>query len=237
MPSAHDERGSETVLDDPIGASLRTSHASSAIVRDGLSRYPADVAPFVSIAAGTVAAAGRDTIAKGETTFGIGGAPPAWQGWAVSQLGAILQMTCDVPIEAPPEGRIVPLGPEHETRVLELAALVYPHYFRRRTTRLGRYFGVLEGDRLLAMAGERMGMPGHREISAVCTHPSALGRGLARSLVAFLVNDLLAHGQRPFLHVSPSNVRARELYERLGFRVRAELPFWSLARPDDDRRP
>jgi len=45
---------------------------------------------------------------------------------------------------------------------------------------LGRYFGVIENGRLAAMAGERMGMPGFREVSAVCTHPDFLGRGLAQ---------------------------------------------------------
>ena len=82
-----------------------------------------------------------------------------------------------------------------------------------------------------AMIGERMGMPGFREISAVCTHPEWVGRGLARRLLAFLTNDLLERGDTPFLHVSPAHERAWRLYERCGYRIRAALPFCALTRP------
>ena len=34
----------------------------------------------------------------------------------------------------------------------------------------------------------------------------------------------------PFLHVSHENVRARQLYEQLGYRHRRDIPFWSLYR-------
>jgi predicted GNAT family acetyltransferase len=95
---------------------------------------------------------------------------------------------------------------------------------------LGRYFGIFDSGRLAAMAGERMGMPGFREISAVCTHPDFLGRGLARQLVAFLGNDIFAGGSTPFLHVSPQNERAKRLYEQNGYRVRKEMPFASYTR-------
>ncbi|MGH8146497.1 MAG: GNAT family N-acetyltransferase [Rhodanobacteraceae bacterium] len=37
----------------------------------------------------------------------------------------------------------------------------------------------------------------------------------------------------PFLHVSPANARAKALYERLGYRLRREIPFWSLRRARD----
>lgn len=55
--------------------------------------------------------------------------------------------------------------------------------------------------------GERMGMLGAREISAVCTHPDFGGRGLACRLLAFLSNELLARGELPFF-ASQSDQRA-----------------------------
>jgi predicted GNAT family acetyltransferase len=73
-------------------------------------------------------------------------------------------------------------------------------------------------------------MPGLREISAVCTHPERAGRGLARRLLAFASNDLLARGETPFLHVSPANTRAWQLYEKNRYRHRIDVPFWSLRR-------
>ena len=68
------------------------------------------------------------------------------------------------------------------------------------------------------------------KVSAVCTHPDFVGRGLARHLLAFLSNDILKGGALPFLHVSPKNERALELYRRNGYRVRAEPRFSALRR-------
>ena len=125
---------------------------------------------------------------------------------------------------------IVPLGEAHRADVLALTALVYPHYFRPRTMELGRYFGMYLGGRLAAMIGERLGTETHTEMSAICTHPDFAGRGLASRLTAFLTNETLARGHSPFLHVSFENPRAKALYERLGYRLRRTIPFWSLRR-------
>jgi predicted GNAT family acetyltransferase len=67
-------------------------------------------------------------------------------------------------------------------------------------------------------------------MSAICTHPDFNGQGYARRLTAQLGNDTLASGRSPFLHVSQRNVRAKALYERLGYRLRRTIPFWSLRR-------
>jgi predicted GNAT family acetyltransferase len=56
------------------------------------------------------------------------------------------------------------------------------------------------------------------EISGVCTHPDAQGRGLARRLTQKLIHRQLQRGETPFLHVMSDNRGARSLYERLGFR-------------------
>jgi predicted GNAT family acetyltransferase len=95
---------------------------------------------------------------------------------------------------------------------------------------LGRYFGIYQDGRLAAMIGERLGTDEHQEMSAICTHPDFNGRGHARRLTAWLSNDTLARGRTPFLHVSHENVRAKHLYEQLGYRVRRDIPFWSLRR-------
>jgi predicted GNAT family acetyltransferase len=89
---------------------------------------------------------------------------------------------------------------------------------------LGMFVGVRERGRLLAMAGERMWIGDHREVSAVCTHPEAQGRGFARVLVARVVNEMLRLGQTPFLHVESGNARAIRTYEGLGFVKRREFP-------------
>lgn len=83
---------------------------------------------------------------------------------------------------------------------------------------LGDCFGIFDGDRLVAMAGERVHAPPYREISGVATDPAWQGRGLARRLMLKLVRRQLARGETPFLHVMRSNEQAHALYLRMGFR-------------------
>jgi len=216
-------------LDDPIRGALATQHAALAQRHGHALRYPRDVAPFLGFD-GPLAAESLDALVDGPTYL-LGPRPDVPAGWEVDDLGGCLQMVCERPVATQPADAPTPLvTSRHREQVLELTALVYPHYFRTRTVELGRYFGVFEGDRLAAMIGERMALPGKREISAVCTHPDFLGRGLARRLLVWLANELHARGEQPFLHVAPANVRAVRLYEQNGFRVRTELPFLSLTR-------
>ena len=49
-------------------------------------------------------------------------------------------------------------------------------------------------------------------------------------LVATLTNDILDAGEVPFLHVSHENNRAKQLYEHLGYRFRADIPLVSAVR-------
>jgi predicted GNAT family acetyltransferase len=72
------------------------------------------------------------------------------------------------------------------------------------------------------MAGERMQLPGHVELSAISVHPDARGRRVGTAVTQHLARSALARGQIPFLHVFPDNP-AVALYQRLGFRERARL--------------
>ena len=101
--------------------------------------------------------------------------------------------------------------------MVALAELTEPGPFRTGTSSLGRFFGIFEGARLLAMAGERMHLPGLREVSAVCAHPDARGRGYARTVMIEVINDILSRGETPFLHVFAANEPAIRVYRTLGF--------------------
>jgi len=107
--------------------------------------------------------------------------------------------------------------------MVELAKLTEPGPFRKRTSELGAFFGIFENDRLLAMTGQRMHVPGFTEVSAVCTHPDARGRGYARTLIATVMRDILAQNRTPFLHVFAHNTSAIRVYEALGFTQRRVL--------------
>ena len=83
--------------------------------------------------------------------------------------------------------------------------------------------GVRVDGRLVAMAGQRMRLPGLIEVSAVCTDPAHLGRGHAARPVTAQLARILGGGAGAFLPVRADNARAIALYQRLGFRVRREF--------------
>jgi ribosomal protein S18 acetylase RimI-like enzyme len=220
-------------LDNPFWASLRSRHRDLARCVGDVARYPANYAPFLGVAnAGVDAAAALATLVEaGETTLLLGVAPRLPDdGWRLVSEGPLAQMICTAPIPLVDGPPVIELTDAHRADALALTALVYPHYFRPRTMELGRYFGIYRDGRLAAMIGERLGMEAYQEISAVCTHPDFTGHGYARRLVALLSNDNLERGRTPFLHVSHANHRALQLYERIGYRHRRDIDFWSLCR-------
>jgi GNAT superfamily N-acetyltransferase len=123
----------------------------------------------------------------------------------------------------------VRLGPEHVPQMTAMAALTRPGPFADRPMEIGEWYGILEGDRLVAMAGERLHSGELREISGVCTLPDQQGRGYARRLTDAVIRSQLARGLTPFLHVASANARARGLYERMGFAVVHEAPMRVIA--------
>jgi predicted GNAT family acetyltransferase len=116
----------------------------------------------------------------------------------------------------------VRLGAEHAAQALALAQLTKPGPFGLRTIELGDYFGLFEGERLIAMAGERMFAARFREISGVCTDPGFQGRGLARRLMIKLIRRQMARDETPFLHVMRGNSGALRLYQKMGFKIYRE---------------
>jgi predicted GNAT family acetyltransferase len=124
-----------------------------------------------------------------------------------------------------------PLGDADAAEMLALATLTEPGPFLARTHAMGRFVGVRENGRLLAMAGERFRPEGWTEVSGVCTHPEARGRGLARALSASVTARIQARGEQAFLHAWQTNTAAIRLYESLGFVQRCEVDVAVLEKP------
>ena len=227
----------DSALDNPFWSSLRSIHRGLAIGGGDAARYPSDFALFLGVANADVDAdeAVAPLLAPAETVLLLGVLPKLSGAWQLETFRPLAQMIRDEPLERVDGPDIVALDETHRADVLALTALVYPHYFRPRTMELGRYFGIYVPDasghvRLAAMIGERLGTDTHVEMSAICTHPDFTGRGYARRLTAFLTNDTLERGRTPFLHVSYGNPQAKSLYERMGYRLRRDIPFWALRR-------
>ena len=119
--------------------------------------------------------------------------------------------------------------------MMELTELTKPGPFAKRTRELGTYLGIRIDGKLIAMAGERLKVPGYTEVSAICTHPDHTGRGHARVLTTEIMRRILDRGEAPFLHVRQDNFRAIELYERLGFRCRVVRYHAVLRREDNEK--
>lgn len=118
---------------------------------------------------------------------------------------------------------IVELGVADSDEMIALTALTKPGPFDKRTHELGTYLGIRREGKLVAMAGERLKIPGYTEVSAVCTHPEHTGRGYARVLMTEVMQRILGRGETPFLHVREDNLNAIALYHKLGFTERMLL--------------
>jgi len=122
-----------------------------------------------------------------------------------------------------------------EADVADMTALVdltEPGPFEARTIELGTYLGVRDGGELIAMAGQRVRIDGHTEISAVCTRPDHRGKGLAGLLVDVLVDEIHGRGDVPFLNTGSSNTVAISRYLSLGFEIRRQVEVLGLISPD-----
>ncbi len=146
--------------------------------------------------------------------------------------GPLLQMehTGEIP-KASTNAEILTMSASDVEEMTALVELTKPGPFSPRTIEMGAYLGIRNNGRLVAMAGERLHLPGYVEISAVCTHPDFLGKGYAGALVRVLIEQIHARLERPFLHVRPDNTRAIALYRHLGFSDRKLLHLLVLRRP------
>lgn len=157
-----------------------------------------------------------------------GDAPP---GWEVKVEAPLTTMAwAGGPAPDAPTASPVTLNAEHLPAILDLVARTKPGPFGPGNLALGHYIGRFEGERLVAMAGERLHAGTLREVSAVCTDPAMQGRGLAGDLVRAIVREQLARGEVPFLHVMAANTGAIALYRKLGFEVVRTVPVRVVAR-------
>ncbi len=144
-------------------------------------------------------------------------------GLEVRRVAVCAQMVAAHPLAADPGFRFEDLTEADAEQMLALATLTQPGPFYQATHRLGRFVGIKQDGRLVAMAGERLQPPGFTEVSGVCTHPDHRGRGYAGRLMRVVSGRIVARGETPFLHAYASNAGAIGLYESLGFVTRCHM--------------
>jgi ribosomal protein S18 acetylase RimI-like enzyme len=213
-------------LDNPIFNALGTCQAHFAESYGVLRRFPAEVTTLGGFpdpnAEGFAAMRGLLAAGGGLVLFLPKRITPP-EGLEIMTEGALLQMILENDARLEPNRKLydfIELGEADVPEMVELATLTKPGPFATRTREMGTYLGIRKDGKLVAMAGERLKLPGYTEISAVCTHPEHLGHGYAGFLMTILAERIRGRGEVPILHVRAENTRAVPLYERLGFRHR-----------------
>lgn len=214
----------DTMLDNPVWWSLSSFHRNIALTRGTALAMQEPLGPF---AAGTGHSADdiNDLVSlvrhrqapaltmSRDLPFGLDIAPSA--------LGVQL-LAADLAAPGFDPG-IEDLTPADACEIFDLAQRTRPGPFERRTCELGEFIGIKRGGVLIAMAGQRMKLPGYTEISAVCVDRAYRSRGFGAALVLDMAARIMAQGHRPFLHTYADNKTAIALYERLGFRIRTDV--------------
>jgi ribosomal protein S18 acetylase RimI-like enzyme len=212
-------------LDNVIWKALTTTDARFAESYGSARRFPHEVT-----ALGAFSGRGQEGFESVSGLLPAGGSvalflntptePPSGLGLEVIRAIPLLRMLHDGRKPNLPEQDFVELGESDVPEMMALTELTKPGPFGKRTRELGTYLGIRRQGQLVAMAGERLKLPGYTEVSAVCTHPEHTGHGYAASLINAVIKGIQDRGETAILHVAGENQRAIDLYERLGFTER-----------------
>jgi ribosomal protein S18 acetylase RimI-like enzyme len=222
----------EHVLDNPAWNALTSGNKNLANGNHTVKYFDKEVSPFVGFK--------NNTAEDFKTLYNllphngpVGFITPVEiqipQEWKVLQCIRTFQMVFDG-TEPLPALNIEPLAlrDEHIPQMLALTQLTKPGPFATRTIDFGHYQGIFDGNKLIALTGQRMHVFNYAEISAVCTHPDYLGRGYAKQLLLSQIHRIKAAANIPFLHVRFDNERAVKVYQSLGFKTRKDIYFYIL---------
>jgi GNAT superfamily N-acetyltransferase len=222
----------EHILDNPAWNAMISHNSDLSLGNDQVRYFPQELSPFVGI-----------KNVRGESLAQLAAIVPEGRvaalviaeelripaDWKILYEVSLFQMSCENFMPGPHSAhKILPLGKEHVSEMIELTKLTNPGPFSERTIEFGHYTGIFSSGELIAMAGQRLHAFNYAEISAVCTHPEHLGKGYGSALVSWQAERIIQGGKIPFLHVKMDNLGAIKLYERLGFQIRKEVYFYVI---------
>ena len=215
-----------STLDNPIWHALNSYHKHLAIRGDEAVRYPPEILGAVALPENSRVGFTklRDLVEANEIVGVMGALPEDLFGWEVVHNDQGRQLIHEGLQSASPVDVVV-LTTEDVPEMLDLVNVTQPGPFSPRAIELGPFLGVRQDGHLVAMAGQRLHLPGFCEVSTVCTHPKYRGQGYAAALTTLVAESILERQEIPFLYVAPGNDRALRLYLKLGFRIRTEIQF------------
>ena len=213
-------------LNNPIWNALISGNSQFATGTESIKYFPENVAPFVGLQHLNVQSTdllydifSAERVAVIITAEEV----ETSEKWEVIHEDMLFQMTGEKLNFRNTELEISTLDTSNVPDMLALTKLTNPGPFSERTIEFGHYKGIMADGKLVAMAGRRTHVNEYIEISAVCTHPSHLGKGYAGTLLLDVAQQIIADGCIPYLHVRQNNESAVKLYEKLGFKVRADM--------------
>jgi ribosomal protein S18 acetylase RimI-like enzyme len=211
-----------SALDNPIWHALGSGHALLAHGNSEARRYPPAVIRLAALREPSPAA--YESLARLVGAGGLTGlileAPPAPPiGWTLVESFPVMQMILTRPHRLAPSPAVVRLDGG-----AAFASISHPGHFFPQTAGLGTVLGIIEADRLVAVAAERLRLTGFSELRVVSVEQDDYDeRGLSATLLSALAFEIVERGETPVLHVESANNAAIKLYERLGFRARRTL--------------
>jgi ribosomal protein S18 acetylase RimI-like enzyme len=227
-------------LDNAVWTALTTKQAQLAHTSALARRFQPEMTLLGALAANTAMAFDSlaQLIQRDPVTLYFPAAPKFTAGWDVLRAVELHQMVQEAespaslkPSEAAPNRTVAEVIELTPADVPEMSALYVATRPGRalcpRIQKLGQFLGIRqqgnEDGKLVAMGGLRLHIAGYREITTVATMPGHEGLGYATAIMRALMDRIHARGERPFLTVRTDNMRAVELYRRLGFRERTLL--------------
>ena len=220
-------------LDNPVWTTLTTKQQHFAQTTTLARKFPIEVSPLAGLEAPTTEAVESlaAIVPEGEVVaLFLEQYPDFSSQWTPLELSTMPQMIYPSKDLLPPSIDFIELTAADVPEMIALTALTKPGPFDQRTRELGDYIGIRREGKLAAMAGQRLHVPGYREVSAVCTHPDHLGQGYARALMLEIMRWIIADSETPFLHVCSLNTRAIDVYLRMGFIERRSIQLAILRR-------
>jgi ribosomal protein S18 acetylase RimI-like enzyme len=222
-------------LNNPVWYALTETQSRLSVPFDNLRFYQSDYCTFGAIYDVNEPYSGFQVYAlQTENFYVVGYKPLLPDGFELIQ-----EVICDQMVfERNPsnvlinEKEIFKLDNSHQKQLINLVNLVQPGYFRERTPEMGAFYGIFEGDQLVAAAGIRIQLNEYAEISSVVTHPNFLRKNYALMLTMHCTDKILKTGKTPFLHVLETNNGAIALYKKAGFEYRRKMVFWKIGMVD-----
>jgi ribosomal protein S18 acetylase RimI-like enzyme len=215
------------ILDNPVWEALTTGNLKLSEGNEVAKYFPSDISPFAGVKELTtdnfqtlydiIPFDSPVAIFTNEKTL----VPAPWH--IINRIDGYQLLFTKTLLPETSAIAITKLDERHIPEMLTLTKLTNPGPFLSNTIAFGNYEGILANGKLVAMAGQRLHSGNFVEISAVCTHPSHLGKGYARHLIQSQIRQIQANSEVPYLHVRADNERAIKIYQSMGFEIRNEL--------------